>query len=108
MTLNGVMTLILRYFTHFVYDVVEKNDYFRSTSVSKSTFDKSMTILIRSARLFSDYLGKTRGNGLYFRLLLPTPMSPGEFLVAVGGFIVQQSELDGRVHVKTRFDGRWC
>jgi len=32
-------------------------------------------------------------------------MSPGEFLVAMGASIVQHSGLDGRVHVKTRFDG---
>jgi len=38
MTLNGLMALILRYFTEFgefVYDVVEKT----IASVSKSTFD---------------------------------------------------------------------
>jgi len=35
----------------------------------KIYFDKSVIILIRSARLFSDYLGKTRrGNSLDFRL----------------------------------------
>jgi len=33
--LNGVMALILHYFTEFVYDVVVK----QLTSVSKSTFD---------------------------------------------------------------------
>ena len=32
-------------------------------------------------------------------------MSPDEFLVAMGASIVQRSGLDGRVHVKTRFDG---
>jgi len=32
------------------------------TSVSKSTFDSYMTILIRSAQLFSDYLGKTNSD----------------------------------------------
>jgi len=35
MTLNGVMAVILRYFTELVYDVVVKT----ITSVSKSTFD---------------------------------------------------------------------
>ena len=58
-----------------------------------------MTILIRSVRLFSDYLGKTRGNNsLHFRLKLPMRLSPDEFLVAVGRSIVQHSGLDGRVH----------
>jgi len=38
MALNGVMTLILRYFTEFVYaDVVKQ--YKAYSSVSKSTFD---------------------------------------------------------------------
>jgi len=74
-----------------------------------------MTILIRSARLFSGYLGKTRGgNSLHFRLL-PTPLSPDEFLVAAGRSIIQYGGLDGRVHFNdgessseliTRFDGR--
>jgi len=60
-----------------------------------------MTILIRSARLFSDNLGNTRGgNSLYFRLWLPTPMSPGEFLVAVGRSIVQYSGLDEQSTLK--------
>jgi len=59
-----------------------------------------MTILIRSARLFSDYLGQTRGgNSLHFRLFLPTPMFPDEFLVPAGRpHIVQYGGLDGRVH----------
>jgi len=67
-----------------------------------------VTILIRSARLFSDYFGKIRGgNGQWPPLQtgLPRPMSPDEFLVAMGRSIVQHSGLDGRVHVKTRFDG---
>jgi len=69
-------------------------------------FCEIVTILIRSARLFSNYFGKTRGgNGLHFRLWLPTPMSHDEFLVAMGMSIVQHSGLEGRVHVKTRFDG---
>jgi len=33
------------------------------------------------------------------------PMSPDEFLVAMGASTVLRSGLDGRVHVKTRFDG---
>jgi len=32
-------------------------------------------------------------------------MSPDEFLVPMGRSIVQHNGLDGRVHVKTRFDG---
>jgi len=44
-----------------------------------------MAILTRSARLFSEYLGKTRGgNSLHFVLQLPTPMSAYEFLVPAG------------------------
>jgi len=35
MTLDGVMAVILRYFTELVYDVVVKT----TTSVSKSTFN---------------------------------------------------------------------
>ena len=68
-----------------------------------------MTILIQSARLFSNYFGKTRGaNGLHFRLYLPMPMSPDEFLVPAGRPILQYGGLDGQVHFKTRFDGRRC
>jgi len=38
--------------------------------------------------LFRDYLGKTTGgNSLDFRLQLPTPISPDEFLVAIGASI---------------------
>ena len=32
-------------------------------------------------------------------------MSPDAFLVAIGRSIVEHSGLDGRVHVKTRFEG---
>jgi len=39
MTLNGVMALILRYFTEFLYNVVLKQLYIRPISVSRSTFD---------------------------------------------------------------------
>jgi len=38
MILNGVVALILRYFTEFVHNVVV-NNYYRPTPVSKSTFD---------------------------------------------------------------------
>ena len=34
-----------------------------------------------------------------------TPVSPDEFLVAMGRSIVQHNKLDGRVYVETRFDG---
>jgi len=54
MTLDGVMALILRYFTEFVYDVVVKQ---------LPRFQNLLLIvcdhLIRSEQLFSDYLGKT-------------------------------------------------
>ena len=64
--------------------------------------DHINTICAIIQRLF----GTTReGNGLHFRLQLPTPVSPDEFLVAMGRSIVQHSGLDGRVHVKTLFDG---
>jgi len=43
-----------------------------------------MTILIRSVQLFSEYLGKTRGNSLHFRLYFPMPMSPDEFFCTSG------------------------
>jgi len=55
MTLNGVMALILRYFTEFVYDVVVKQ-LVRFQNLLLIVY---MTILKRSAQLFSDYLGKT-------------------------------------------------
>ena len=58
MTLNGVMALILRYFTEFVYDVVVKQ-----LPRFQNLLLMSMTILIRSAQqLFSDYLGKTNSD----------------------------------------------
>ena len=56
MTLNGVMAVILRYFSELVYDVVVKHAV---TLVSKIFNSHAMTILKRSAQLFSDYLGKT-------------------------------------------------
>jgi len=37
--------------------------------------------------------------------LRATPMSPDEFLVAMGRSNVQHRGLDGRVHFKNRFDG---
>jgi len=95
MTLNGVMALNLRYFTEFVYNVVLKQllGLPRFQNLLLIVYDH---INIRSARLFSEYLGKTRGgNSLDFRLQLPTPMSPDEFLVAVGASIVLRSGLDG-------------
>jgi len=63
MTWNGVITLILRYFTKFVYDDVVKQ------LLSLPRFQNLLLILIRYARLFSDYLDKTRGgNSPHFRL----------------------------------------
>jgi len=57
MTLIGVglMVLILRYFTEFVYDVVVKQ-LSRFQNLVLIVYDR---ILIRSAQLFSDHLGKT-------------------------------------------------
>ena len=46
-----------------------------------------------------EYLGKTSASdSIHFRLLLPTPMSPDEFLVPAGRPIIQYGGLDGRVH----------
>jgi len=83
MTLNGVMALILRYFTKFVHDVVVQQ------LLGLPRFQNLLLIvydhIIRSARLFSDYLVKTgAGNILHFRLYLPTPIHPDEFLVPAG------------------------
>jgi len=39
MTLNGVMALILPYFTKFMYDVVRRKTISRLILVSKTTFD---------------------------------------------------------------------
>ena len=58
MTVNGVMAVILRYFTEFVYDVVVKQ--LRRFQNLLLIVDYSMTILKRSAQLFSDYLGKNK------------------------------------------------
>ena len=56
MTLNGVMAVILRYFTELVYDIVVKQlPRFQNLLLVVSP----MTILKRSAQLCSDYLGKT-------------------------------------------------
>jgi len=56
MTLNGVMALILRYFTEFAYDVVIKQ-LSRFQNLRLIVYDR-INVLIRSAQLFSDYLGK--------------------------------------------------
>ena len=58
MTLNGVMALILRYFTEFVYIVVWKQ------LLGLPRFQNLLLIVydhlnIRSAQLFNDYFGKT-------------------------------------------------
>ena len=54
MTLNGVMAVILRYFTELVYDVIVKQlPRFQNPLLIVSDHIK------RSAQLFSDYLGKT-------------------------------------------------
>jgi len=54
MTLNGVMAVILLYFTELVYDVIiEQLPLFQNPLLIV------FTILKRSAQLFSDYLGKT-------------------------------------------------
>jgi len=54
MTFNGVMTVILRYFSELVYDVVVKQLH-----QFQNLLLMSMTTLKRYAQLFSDYLGKT-------------------------------------------------
>jgi len=55
-TLNGVIAVILRYFTEFVYNVVVKQlPKFQNLLLS-------ILILIRYAQLFSDYLSKTNSN----------------------------------------------
>ena len=83
MTLNGIMTLILRYFTESVYNVVLKQLlWFQNLLLI--VYDHINTICAIIQRV----LGNTRGgNSLDFRLSLPTPMSPGEFLVATGASI---------------------
>jgi len=54
MTLNGVMSVILRYFTELVYNVIVKQlPWFQNLLLIVCD------ILKRSAQLFSDYLGKT-------------------------------------------------
>jgi len=65
MTLNGVMGLILRYFTEFVNDVVVKQLH-RFQNLLVIVYDRINTIRVR---LFSEYLGKTReSSSLHFRL----------------------------------------
>jgi len=59
MAANGVMTLILRYFTDFVYDVFVKQNYLGFKLLIAYT---TILGLIRSAQLFSDYLGKTNND----------------------------------------------
>ena len=60
MTLNGVMARILRYFTELMYDVVVKQlSRFQNLLL---IVIKLMTMLIRSAQLFSEYLGKTNSD----------------------------------------------
>jgi len=57
MTLNGVMALILRYFSELVYDVVVKQ-LPRFQNLLLIVCDHT-TILKRFVQLFNDYLGKT-------------------------------------------------
>jgi len=67
MTLNGLMALVLRYFTDFVYDVVVKQllGLPRFQNILLIVCDHINTIGATIQRLF----GKTRGgNGLHFRL----------------------------------------
>jgi len=56
MTLNGVVAVILRYFSELVYDVAVKQ---LPVLRFQNLLLKFMTILKRYAQLFSDYLGKT-------------------------------------------------
>ena len=55
MTLNGVMAVILRYFTEFVYEV-----RCRRKQLSLPRFQN--VLLIVYDQLFSDYLGKTNSD----------------------------------------------
>jgi len=59
MTLNGVMALILRYFTEFVYDVVVKQ-LPRFQNLLLIVYDHINTICAIIQRL--DYLGKTNSD----------------------------------------------
>jgi len=61
MTLNGVIALILRYFTEFVYDVfVKQLPWFQNLLLI--FYEHIMYILIRSVQLFTDYFGKTNSH----------------------------------------------
>jgi len=62
MTLNGEMALILHYFTDFVYDVVVKQLLGLPWFHNLAYFWQFMTILIPSAQLLCDYLGKTNSD----------------------------------------------
>jgi len=69
MTLNGVMVLILRYFTDFVYNVVLKQllGLPRFQNLVLIVYDHINTICAIIQRV--GYLGKTtEGNSLDFRL----------------------------------------
>jgi len=58
-----------------------------------------MTILIRSARLFSEYLGKTRGsNSLLQAVVAYAHVSWWVSCTSGQAHIVQYDGLDGRVH----------
>jgi len=61
MTLNGVMALILRYFTEFAYDVAVKQ-LPRFQNLLLIVYDHINTIY---TQLFSDYMGNTNsGNSV--------------------------------------------
>ena len=85
MTLNGTMAL-LHYFTEFMYNVILKQ------LLGLPKFQKLLLIVCDHINYnLRDYsaiiLAKQQeagGNSLDFRLQLPTPMSPDEFLVAMG------------------------
>jgi len=57
MTLNGIMTVILHYFSEFVYDFLVKQ-LPRFQNLLLIVYDHINTI----AQLFSDYLGKTNSD----------------------------------------------
>jgi len=57
-TLNGVISVILRYFAEFVYDVVVKQ-FPRFQNLLLIVYEYMTILIIRYVQLFSDYLGKT-------------------------------------------------
>ena len=95
MTLNGAMAL-LRYFTEFTYNVVLKQllGMHPFQNLLMIVYDHINAICAIIQRLFwakqEQAMASTSDCSC-----LATPMSPDEFLVAVGRSTVQHSGLDG-------------